>query len=121
MLQGHDCDLVHISGKQNPADFLSRRSIQDVKKMVKVRAEEEALIRRLQLGEDKSDDAIQRHLDKVFGKSRPGVAKVNGQEEESNSRKAILVARSRVTLMRELKEKIKEGLKSEEYWAENLE
>ena len=81
VLQGYDCNLVHIPGKHNPADFLSRRSIQDVENMVKVRAEEEALIRRLQLGEDQSDDAIQERLDKRFGKYRPETVEVDDQGE----------------------------------------
>ena len=28
VLQSYDCDIVHIAGKTNPADYLSRRSIQ---------------------------------------------------------------------------------------------
>ena len=36
VLQGYDCDLVHILGKKTPADFLSWRSLRDVKKMVHV-------------------------------------------------------------------------------------
>ena len=37
ILQGYDCDIVHIPGKSNPADFLSRRSIKDARSMVDVR------------------------------------------------------------------------------------
>ena len=66
VLQGYDCTLVHIPGKKNPADFLTRRSTKDVKEMVNVREEEESLVKRLLLGEDKSDDSIQRKLDKIF-------------------------------------------------------
>ena len=61
VLQGYDCDLVHIPRKKNPADFLSRRSLKDVKEMVHVREEEESLVKRLLLGEDKSDDGIQKN------------------------------------------------------------
>ena len=78
VLQGYDCDLVHIPGKKNPADFLSRRSLKDVKEMVHVREEEESLVKRLLLGEDKSDDGIQRKLDQVFAKSRPEVTQAIG-------------------------------------------
>ena len=119
VLQGYDCDLVHIPGKHNPADFLSRRSIQDVKDMVKVRAEEEALIRRLQLGEDQSDDAIQERLDKIFGKSRPETVKVDDQGEPM-MKKALLVARTRVTLSGELREEIRSSLETDKHWAEVL-
>ena len=31
VLQGYDCDIVHISGKSNPADFLSRRSVKELR------------------------------------------------------------------------------------------
>ena len=117
VLQGYDCDLVHIPGKHNPANFLSRRSIQDVKNMVRVRAEEEALIRRLQLGEDQSDDAIQERLDKIFGKSRAETVEADDQGEPM-MKKALLVARTRVTLSGELREEIRSSLETDKHWAE---
>ena len=63
VLQGYDCDIVHIPGKDNPADFLTRRSIQELRSMADVRAEEESLVQRLKLHEgDKGENEIQRNL-----------------------------------------------------------
>ena len=70
VLQGYDCDILHIPGKHNPADFLTRRSIKEMRSMVDVRAEEESLVQRLRLGEnEKGDEGIQRKLDEIFKKS----------------------------------------------------
>ena len=44
VLQGYDCDIVHIPGKDNPADFLTRRSIQELHSMADVHVEEESLV-----------------------------------------------------------------------------
>ena len=73
VLQGYDCDLVHIPGKKNLADFLSRRSQKDVQNIVNIREDEESLVKRLLLGEDKSDDRIQKKLDQIFARKRPEV------------------------------------------------
>ena len=116
VLQGYDCDLVHIPGKKNPADFLSRRSHKDVKDMVHVREEEESLVKRLLLGEDKSDDGIQKKLDQIFAKSRPEVTQAAGQEDEMGP--SIFVARSRISLAREMRERIKIGTRQDSRWAE---
>ena len=121
VLQGYDCDLVHIPGKHNPADFLSRRSTRNVKDMVAVREEEESLVKRLQLGEDKSDDAIQRKLDKIFAKSRPELALMASQKNESETRAAIFLSRSQITLSRDLRDSIKTGLSQDRRWAAVLE
>ena len=117
MLQGYDCDLVHIPGKKNPADFLSRRSLKDVKEMVHVREEEESLVKRLLLGEDKSDDGIQRKLDQVFAKSRPEVTQAVGQEAEELG-PSLFVARSHISLAKNLREGIKRGLQEDTRWAD---
>ena len=116
VLQGYDCDLVHIPGKKNPADFLSRRSLKDVKEMVHVREEEESLVKRLLLGEDKSDDGIQKKLDQVFAKSRPEVTQAAGQEDEMGP--SLFVARSRISLAKDLREGIKKGLRADSRWAD---
>ena len=117
VLQGYDCDLVHIPGKKNPADFLTRQSMKDVKEMVNVREEEESLVKRLLLGEDKSDDAIQQKLDQLFKKTRPEVTQVAGQETEETS-PSIFVAKTRISLARELREGLKEGTRRDSRWAE---
>ena len=111
MLQGYDCDLVHIPGKKNPADFISWRSLKDVKEMVHIREEEESLVKRLLLGEDKSDDGIQRKLDQVFAKSRPEVTQAAGQEDELGP--SIFVARSQISLARDMRERIKIGTRQD--------
>ena len=83
--------------------------MQDVKEMVNVREEEESLVKRLLLGENTSDDGIQKKLDQIFTKSRPEVTPVAGQVEDVNSRPSIMIARSRVSLARDLRESIKSG------------
>ena len=114
---GYDCDLVHIPGKKNPADFLTRQSMKDVKEMVNVREEEESLVKRLLLGEDKSDDAIQQKLDQLFKKTRPEVTQVAGQEVEETS-PSIFVAKTQVSLARELREGLKIVTRQDSHWAE---
>ena len=69
--------------------------------------EEESLVKRLLLGEDKSDDGIQRKWDQIFAKSRPEVTQVAGQEEEVGP--SLFVARSRISLARDLREGMKKG------------
>ena len=49
-LQGYDCDIVHIPGKSNPTDFLSRRSVKELKSMVDVRAQEESMVSAFAVG-----------------------------------------------------------------------
>ena len=44
VLQGYDCDIMHIAGKVNPADYLSRRSVKELKSMVDIRAQEESMV-----------------------------------------------------------------------------
>ena len=67
VLQGYDCDIVHIAGKSNPADFLSRRSVKELQSMVDVCALEESMVQRLRLGDQQpTDEDIQKKLDEVF-------------------------------------------------------
>ena len=102
VLQGYDCDIVHIPGKSNPADFLSRRSVQELKSMVDVRAQEESMVQRLRLGDGQvPEDKIQEKLDEVF-KGQAG--KVNSLHS-FNSLSTILMARSTITLESAIEEK----------------
>ena len=72
VLQGYDCDIVHIAGESNPADHLSQHSIKELKSMVDVRHTKESMVQRLRLGEGKStDEDIQRKLDQVFAEDHP--------------------------------------------------
>jgi len=118
VLQGYDCDICHIPGKSNPADFLSRRSIRDVRDMVDVRAEEESLVKRLQLGEDTSSDEMR--LDKIFARSRPELAQAVGtmNATDDHSLHSLLVTRTRVTLASDMRDAIKRGLREDRRWAD---
>ena len=84
--------------------------------MVHIREEEESLVKRLLLGEDKSDHAIQKKLDQVFAKSRPEVTQAVGQEDEMGP--TLFVARSCILLEKELREGIKKGLRADSRWAD---
>ena len=86
--------------------------------MVHVREEEESLVKRLLLGEDKSDDGIQKKLDHIFAKTRPEVTQVTGQEGDAGP--SILVARSRISLVRDMRERIKRGIRQDNRWADIL-
>ena len=67
VLQGYDCNIVHIAGKVNPADYLSRRSVKELKSMVDIRAHEESMVQRLRLGDEEvTDEHIKDKLDHVF-------------------------------------------------------
>ena len=67
VLQGYDCDIVHIPGKTNLADFLSRCSVKELKSMVDVCAQEESMVQRLGLGDGQvPNEKIQDKLDEVF-------------------------------------------------------
>ena len=67
VLQGYDCDIAHIAGKSNPADFLSRRSLKELQSMVDVRALEKSMVQRLRLGDQQpTDEEIQKKLNEFF-------------------------------------------------------
>ena len=67
VLQGYDCDIVCIARKSNPADFLSRCSVKELKSMVDVCAHEESMVQRLRLGEGQAiEEQIQEKLNEVF-------------------------------------------------------
>ena len=75
VLQGYDCDIVHVVGKANPIDYLSWRSVQELRSMVDVRTNEELMVQRLRLGEGKSTDKdIQKKLDQMFQYAQPQVS-----------------------------------------------
>ena len=120
VLQGYDCDIVHIPGKDNPADFLTRRSVREMRSIVDVRAQEESLVQRLKLAEgDSGDDAIQRKLDEIFKKSNLGDAVVAAQFGKISLPK-LLVTSTRVTLEEALRDSIKNGYTQDSRWAEIL-
>ena len=122
VLQVYDCDIVHILGKDNPADFLTRRSIQELRSMADVRAEEESLVQRLRLNAgDSGETEIQKKLDEIFLKSRTGAATVAVNKENSlHSLHSLFVTNARVTLEDNLRDLIKEGYKQDKRWADIL-
>ena len=129
VLQGYDCDIVHIAGKANPADFLSRRSIQDLRSMVDVRATEESMVQRLRLGEGQStDEAIQNKLNEIFEQkghpdSSDGQDKQNSQVNSFNSlisfsRAVLSSTRSTVMLESEVKREIRSAYQTDTRWSD---
>ena len=129
VLQGYDCDIVHIAGKTNPADFLSRRSIQDLRSMVDVRATEESMVQRLRLGEGQStDEAIQNKLNEIFEQrehpdSSDGQNKQNSQANSFNSsisfsRAVLSSTRSTVMLESEVKREIRAAYQTDTRWSD---
>ena len=128
VLQGYDCDIVHIAGKSNPADYLSRRSIQELRSMVDVHATEESMVQRLRLGEGKStDEDIQRKLDEVFqygqleGSSEHNKCQANSLHSLYSFRSSILSTRSTVLLEPEMKREVREGYANDSRWTDILE
>ena len=105
---------MHIVGKSNPADHLSRCSIIELKSMVDVCSTKESMVQRLRLGEGKStDNDIQRKLDQVFadGQLDRSSEHVKGQANSLNSlHSSIFVTRSTIRLDSTLRGEIKEGL-----------
>ena len=129
VLQGYDCDIVHIAGKANPADFLSRRSIQELRSMVDVRATEESMVQRLRLGEGQStDEAIQNKLNEIFEQrehpdSSDGQNKQNSQANSFNSsisfsRAVLSSTRSTVMLESEVKREIRAAYQTNTRWSD---
>ena len=85
-------------------------------------AEEESLVQRLCLNaSDSGDTEIQKKLDEIFLKSRPGEATVAANKEHSlNSLHSLFVTNARVTLEDNLRDLIKEGYKQDKRWADIL-
>ena len=128
VLQGYDCDIVHIAGKANPADYLSRRSIQELKSMMDVRATEESMVQKLRLGEGKStDEDIQKKLDQVFQHGQPESSseqnncQANSLHSLNSIRSSILSTRSTILLESELKREVREGYANDTRWTDILE
>ena len=90
--------------------------------MADVRAEEESLVQRLRLNAgDSGDTEIQKKLDEIFLKSRPGEATVAANEEYSlNSLYSLFVTNARITLEDNLRDLIKESYKQNKRWADIL-
>ena len=90
--------------------------------MADVRAEEESLVQRLRLhAGDSGETEIQKKLDEIFLKSRPGEATVAANEEHSlNSLHSLFVTNARVTLEDNPRDLIKEGYKQDKRWADIL-
>ena len=115
--QGYDCDIIHIVGKSNPPDFLSRHNVKELRSMVDVRALEESMVQRLRLGDGEvNDENIQDKLDEVFkGQTR----KVNSLYS-LNSFSSIFVTRSGIKLELQLRKMILKGLEKDTRWSDIL-
>ena len=69
ILQGYDVDIQHIPGKRNPADSLSRQSVDDaLKRKGSVHDANAAYVQQLRIASDASDDEIQSALTRLFRK-----------------------------------------------------
>lgn len=62
VLQGYDYHIIHIYGKSNPADFLTRSSVKELQSMVDVRALEGSMVHRLRLEQgQQTNEKIQKN------------------------------------------------------------
>ena len=118
---------MHIAGKSNPADHLSRRSIKELKSMVDVRHTEESMVQRLRLGEGKTtDEDIQRRLDQVFADGQPDrsseqvKSQANSLHSFNSFSSSIFSTRSTIRLDSTLRGEIREGLDNDTRWADIL-
>ena len=101
-----DCDIVHIAGNPKPADFLSNRSMKELRSMVDVHALKESMVQRLRLGKGQvTDENIQEKLDEVF---KGPIGKINSLHS-SNSSSSILVTKNRISLESQLRKTILKG------------
>ena len=67
ILQGYDIDIQHIPGKHNPADSLSRQSVNyALKRKSSVHDANAAYVQQLRIAENASDEEIQAALSKLF-------------------------------------------------------
>ena len=63
---------MHIIGKVNPAHYLSRRGVKELKSMVDICTHEESMVQWLRLGDEVTDKHIHDKLDQMFkGKDVP--------------------------------------------------
>ena len=70
ILQGYNVDIQHIPGKRNPADSLSRQSVEDaLVKKSSVHDANAAYVQKLRVPEDASDDQIQAALNRLFSQN----------------------------------------------------
>ena len=67
ILQGYDIDIQHIPGKRNPADSLSRQSVNDaLKRKSSVHDANAAYVQQLRVPQNGSDEEIQAALSELF-------------------------------------------------------
>ena len=59
---------------------------------------------------------FRKELDQVFAKSRPEVIQTAGQEDELGP--SLFVTRSRISLVKDLREGIKKGIREDALWAD---
>ena len=67
IMQGYDLEIVHIPGKINPADHLSRQLLSDAaERKGLVRKDQKNFVRNLRVPADATDDEIQNAIQRVF-------------------------------------------------------
>ena len=115
VLQGYDCDIMHIAGKVNPADYLSRHSVKELKSMVDIRAHEESMVQRLQLGDEEvTEEHIQDKLDQVFKETDA----VRASVILSECHPLLSATRSRISLDSSMRDRIRGAYESDDRWAD---
>ena len=85
ILQGYNVDIQHIPGKRNPADSLSRQSVEDaLVKKSSVHDANASYVQKLRVPEAASDDQIQAALNQLFsqnmGTENQSVLKMSTQD-----------------------------------------
>ena len=71
IMQGYDLEIVHIPGKVNPADHLSRQLLSDAtERKGLVNKEQKNFVRNLRVPADATDGDIQNALQRVFQRER---------------------------------------------------
>ena len=105
MLQGYDYDIMHIAGKANPADYLSRHNVK----------QEESMVQQLRLGDEEvTDEHIQDKLDQAF--KRMDVSRAKAVQSECHS--SLLVTLSRISLDSSMRVRIKTEYANNPWWAD---
>ena len=71
IMQGYDLEIVHIPGKVNPADHLSRQLLSDAaERKGLVRKDQKNFVRNIRVPADATDNQIQDALRRVFQKGQ---------------------------------------------------
>ena len=94
ILQGYHVYIQHIPGKRNPADSLSRQSVEDaLVKKSSVHDANAAYVQKLRVPEDASNDQIQAALNRLFsqnmGTENQSVLKMSTQDNVQHQKQLL--------------------------------